>query len=1415
MRRQVNLRFVALILVSLVILGIGTHFLHGYQLKRNAGVLLRRAEDAQAEKDYGKALGYYGRYLQFRPDDTAALANYALLLEQESKTPAAQLRAYLILEETLRRLPERDDVRRCVVRLAMEPALSRFAETEKELTILLKSSPNDAELEELYGRCEEGCGHFTEAADWYDKAIEHDEHRVTAYVRLAGLYRARFDPPRYADADGVMERLVKANPESVKARLARGTYYCRLSQLAEPGPERRGLLEEAAREIGYARERLAPDGADVLLSSADLALDNGNRDEARRYLEEGFRQHGDDVHFPLGLASLALRSGDREAAVARLREAVKVLPERPDLIWTTADLFLDAGEPKEAEQFLDRLSQSDVHPAAVDYLRARIDYGNGDFAKARTLLEKQRPELAKWPDLARQADALLGQCYQRLDNPEEQLAAYRRAATGSSPTVAARLGLGSALLANNQLEEAIAEYRKLMTPDLPELRLTVARLLILRNLRLAPARRDWAEPEHLLREAPEEVRKTVDYTILNAELLVARGEVKPAAAALEAACQQTPREIRYWTARAAVADRAAPAGGPERFADSFRVLDEAEKALGDRVELRLERASRLAASSAPSAREALRKLEEPPEGTTPAERTALWSGLATAYKRLGDTDSARKMLRQVAEESPSDLRSREGLFDLALAAGDDDGAKQQEDGIRKIEGDGGPLGRCAEAMRLVARARKGDRDGLAEARRLLAEVAKVRPNWSRAALVTAEISDLEGDVEPAIDGYRRAIDLGERSPATVHRVVRLLIGRRRTEEARQVLARLQERAAVPDLGRDAAELSLLNQEPKERTRDLAQAVARDSKDYRDLLFLGQVLWSLDDREDRQKAEDAFRQAVKLGPKAPEAWFALVAFLAGTDRKKQAEEETLRAKEALPAQEAAPALAACYEVIGQRDKAEELYLAALKSRPNDAGLLRGAAAFYLRGGDAEKADSHLLHLITGKDASTDATAKRWARRTLALSLASSGVFSKSREGLVLLEENLRERPGDPDDQRVRALVLALQPGGRRESIRSLETSFAHMRPAPGEQFLLARLYEADRNWPRAKELLLGLLGGQGGDNPSFLAYYVVASLRHDGVKEAEKWLPRLEKAPDSAPVLEARARLMAARDQGGEAARLLTQFAYKEQAAAKDPAILGATAGVLEELGQFDEAEKLYREYAAAVGAKRPENALVLAPFLAKRNRLPEALDLCERAWTQCSPEVVARVSAGILRLGQPRPEDFRRVDHWLEEQLRKKPGSTGLLLARADLRDAEGRTEEAEAAYRLLARDPQNPNPMALNNLAWLLALNEGKYNEALKLVNRAVEVAGPVASRLDTRGMVHLLLGQTNQAVADLENAAAENPTDTVYFHLTRAYLQGHNRAAAERAWEKAKELHLTEKSLHRLERPEYQRVAAELEGK
>jgi Flp pilus assembly protein TadD len=145
------------------------------------------------------------------------------------------------------------------------------------------------------------------------------------------------------------------------------------------------------------------------------------------------------------------------------------------------------------------------------------------------------------------------------------------------------------------------------------------------------------------------------------------------------------------------------------------------------------------------------------------------------------------------------------------------------------------------------------------------------------------------------------------------------------------------------------------------------------------------------------------------------------------------------------------------------------------------------------------------------------------------------------------------------------------------------------------------------------------------------------------------------------------------------------------------------------------------------------------------------------------------------------------------------------------LRERQGRFQEAEALYRQDI-DQGEGNVVSLNNLAWLIALRNGKESVALDLINRAIARRGPVPEFLDTRGVIYMMSGDVHRAIEDLERACSLDPAGPKYFHLAQAYLRANNKEAARQSLEKARARGLTPDSLHPLEVPAYQQVLSAL---
>jgi len=228
-------------------------------------------------------------------------------------------------------------------------------------------------------------------------------------------------------------------------------------------------------------------------------------------------------------------------------------------------------------------------------------------------------------------------------------------------------------------------------------------------------------------------------------------------------------------------------------------------------------------------------------------------------------------------------------------------------------------------------------------------------------------------------------------------------------------------------------------------------------------------------------------------------------------------------------------------------------------------------------------------------------------------------------------------------------------------------------------------------------------------------------------------------------------------------------------------------------------------------AEHPGEEMRLAGFLARQGRLDESLDAAQKALPGASlPAVFDTLSALVAARGAT-PEQTARVEKLLLDALAKYDRPVPLLLTLADLRVRQERFADVEAVYReVLKRDGQNL--AALNNLAELLALQDSHNTEALKLIDDAVRLSGPIPTMLDTRATVYLRQGKPQQALADLKQVIAEEPRANRYFHLALAYYQSGQKKAAADAMKQAESMKLSAEQLHPLERPLYERLAAEL---
>ena len=252
-----------------------------------------------------------------------------------------------------------------------------------------------------------------------------------------------------------------------------------------------------------------------------------------------------------------------------------------------------------------------------------------------------------------------------------------------------------------------------------------------------------------------------------------------------------------------------------------------------------------------------------------------------------------------------------------------------------------------------------------------------------------------------------------------------------------------------------------------------------------------------------------------------------------------------------------------------------------------------------------------------------------------------------------------------------------------------------------------------------------------------------------------------------------------------------------------------SAKLLASFRQFAAAERVYRK--GMTFSSQPDDIFPLIAYVTKQQRIDDALDLCEQAWKAATPGAAANSSVAVIRAGTATAAQIKRVDDWLQAAIEDNADDAQLLVHLADLRDYEGRYDDAEQIYRrTLSLD--GTRLWALNNLAWLSGLRGKNAKEGLQFVNKAIERAGALGELLDTRAIVHLALGDPESAIRDLSRAVEASPSPTKYYHLATAQLQAGQSDAARESYRTALDAGFTAALLHPLERKLHRQFAPQL---
>jgi tetratricopeptide (TPR) repeat protein len=664
--------------------------------------------------DRARALDAIGDLRDALPETPDALLEVAGLLVQAGDAP----RTGWLLEEGVRRHPERDDLKTALARVAMllgnpsqarEAVLAIGADSEQHAAALVVRAQAELQLGDL----ERALATLAEADRLYP---DRPEARLVRISTL--LAERRRDDARAAveEARAALDRAAAQTPEQEEeARDLQHRLDVTLAQIqAEQG--------ETDAALASLRERVRSDAQDVLAwrTLVNVLAQQQRRAEAIALLEEALAGDGPPAELRALLAELHVAAGDEAAAEAALRALVET-SDSPAAIVPLAEFLserdrtedllaaLDAAlarfpdEPRlrllrfetllarklldgaraEADRFTETTFEGDPE---VDYVRARLALAGGDARRAAEQLRHLAPRLdtaatqfwlgraleetgdtegarrryglAQQRDPAWPAPAAALLALEQARGDWAAVAGTARLLVARAPeTIGAWVALVAALesLGEGEAAEQVARQCRERHPDRPEPHVLVAQAL------RAQGRTD--EALTALAEA-ERAGAGPEAAVERVLTLGMGGRVAEGVAAARTALAADPERADLHAALASLLFAAGAGDEGDAATDRALALEPSEPR-----PLRVRCEFRAASGAFGGARDdCARYLEARPDDALAHFLLGL------AFAGLGEDERAVAAYRRAAELDERDPRPRNNLADLLARRGDLDGA---------------------------------------------------------------------------------------------------------------------------------------------------------------------------------------------------------------------------------------------------------------------------------------------------------------------------------------------------------------------------------------------------------------------------------------------------------------------------------------------------------------------------------------------------------------------------------------------------------------------------------------------------------------------------------------------------------------------------------------------------------------------
>ena len=236
----------------------------------------------------------------------------------------------------------------------------------------------------------------------------------------------------------------------------------------------------------------------------------------------------------------------------------------------------------------------------------------------------------------------------------------------------------------------------------------------------------------------------------------------------------------------------------------------------------------------------------------------------------------------------------------------------------------------------------------------------------------------------------------------------------------------------------------------------------------------------------------------------------------------------------------------------------------------------------------------------------------------------------------------------------------------------------------------------------------------------------------------------------------------------------------------NPKDLRGLVGVVETMARMNKMAEALKEMQQAVQAEpdRRDLQLAYASLLLTAEKYDDAIKIYQQLVDKDpkAAQLIYGLAEAYRRKGDLNAaiDAFRRVNQ-------VAPNNAESLLQLGLLMEGTGKRDQAKPIYEQLLKIAPD-NPIALNNLAYIKAEEGSDLDQALTMVQKALQKAPTAPDIADTLGWIYIKKNLSDDAVRVYKDLVAKDPTNAIFhYHFGMALLQKGDRPSARMELEKA----------------------------